>query len=186
MRPRAWIRIGAVVFAATVVGAVGAVGAVVWQRMHDYPVHRFGVVVPGVLYRSAQPDENGWKALYPRYAIRTVFDLREDTPNKPWAVLEQEFCRRNGIKHIKMPVGPYRLTDAQLARFVEVVTRPESQPVLVHCELGRSRTGVVVAAYRIVVQGWRYQAAIADARRYTKTMNAGYAAYLRELAGGQR
>jgi len=147
------------------------------------PVRRFGVVEKGVLYRSGQPDAGGWRWLRDRCGIRTVINLRGEYPSQPWAILEKKFCRDNGIRYIALPIGPDRLSDEQLRLILRTISDPASQPVLVHCELGKSRTGVVVAAYRIVAQGWSYEAALAESRKFKRNMNAGYAAYLRELSG---
>lgn len=73
---------------------------------HNWPVRKFAVVEEGVLYRGAQPDEAGWKRLRDLYGIRAVIDLRGDLPDEPRAVLEKRFCAENGIRHIKLPVGP--------------------------------------------------------------------------------
>jgi protein tyrosine/serine phosphatase len=36
----------------------------------------------------------------------------------------------------------------------------------VHCEAGVGRTGIMVASYRMAVQGWSTGHAVAEARRY--------------------
>ena len=167
----------------TIVIVVAGVAARQW---YNWPVHHFGVVEPGVLYRSAQPDRSGWERLRDYYGIRSVLDLREEAPDEPWAVLEREFCAENGIRHVRLPVQPPGLTDEELRIVVETIADPDCRPVLVHCELGKARTGVVVAAYRIAVQGWSYEAAMAEARRYKKDFGKrGYADYLEGLADGQ-
>ena len=120
------------------------------------------------------------------YGIRTVIDLRENRPNKPWAVLERRFCAENGIRYIKLPIGPERLTDQELKTIVETISDPQCQPVLVHCELGKSRTGIAVAAYRVVAQGWNYEMALAESQEFKKKMEPDYAMYLKELAKGER
>ena len=164
--------------------AILMASAAAWW-FHHWPVHRFAVVEEGVLYRSAEPDEAGWKRLRDYYGIRTVIDLREDEPNEPWAVLERQFCAQNGIRHIKLPIGADRLTDQELKTIVETISDRQCRPVLVHCELGRSRTGIAVAAYRVVAEGWSYQAALAESQKFKSNMEPGYAAYLKELAEGQ-
>jgi len=176
-------KLKATVVAVVVTVGIAAVAGAIW--FHDYPVRNFGVVREGVLYRSAQPHRLGWKRLRGLYGIRTVIDLREETPNKPWAVLERQFCARNGIRYIKLPIGPDRLTYQQLRTIAETICDPARRPVLVHCEHGKSRTGVVVAAYRIVAQGWSYRAALAESRKFKKNMKPGYARYLKELAKGR-
>jgi protein tyrosine/serine phosphatase len=138
-----------------------------------------------VLYRSAQPDEAGWKRLRDHYGIRTVIDLREDAPDAPWAVLEREFCAANGIRTIKLPVGDDLLTDPELQTIVETISDPQNQPVLVHCELGRSRTGIAIAAYRVAAQGWSFEAALAESQIFKKDMEPGYVDYLKQLADGE-
>ena len=160
-------------------------GIMVAVWFHDWPVRRFAVVQEGVLYRSAQPDEAGWQRLRDRYGIRTVIDLRDDTPNEPWAVLERTFCAESGIRYINVPIGPNRLTDQELKTIIQTTTDPNCQPVLIHCELGKSRTGIAVAAYRVVVQGWSYETALAESQKFKKEMEPGYSAYLRELARGE-
>ncbi len=57
--------------------------------------------------------------------------------------------------------------------------------MLIPCELGKSRTGIAVAAYRVAAEGWSYQAALAESQRFKKHMKPGYAAYLRDLAEGE-
>jgi protein tyrosine/serine phosphatase len=179
--PRRWIwRLGAVALVAAI--AAGAAWAA--YALYHRPARQFGVVIPGVLYRSGQPTEQGWRFLKDKIGIRTVIDLREDTPNEPWSVLETSFCAANGIRHIKLPIGRKGLTDDQLAVVVNTISDPRRQPVLVHCELGRSRTGIVVAAYRVVAQGWSYETALTESHRYKKNMNPPYMAYLKSLAQG--
>ncbi len=42
----------------------------------------------------------------------------------------------------------------EAARFLQIVTNPRRQPVLVHCQHGADRTGSMCALYRVTVQGW--------------------------------
>jgi protein tyrosine/serine phosphatase len=100
-------------------------------------------------------------------------------------VLEREFCAKNNIHQIRLPVGPTRLTDEQLKTVIETINDPKCQPVLVHCEVGKARTGVVIGAYRIVSQGWTYEAAVAEARKFKPKFDDAYCAYLKELSEGK-
>ena len=52
--------------------------------------------------------------------------------------------------------------------FLRIVSTAEFQPVLVHCRHGSDRTGMMVAIYRIVVEGWTKAQAIDE------MVNGGY------------
>jgi tyrosine-protein phosphatase SIW14 len=67
---------------------------------------------------------------------------------------------------VYMPLVRNGVTDAELERFFQIVDDPSQQPVLVHCHAGSRRTGVMVAAYRIAVQGWSYEDAMAEAETF--------------------
>ena len=63
-------------------------------------------------------------------------------------------------------------TSAQLVEFLDYVTNPAHQPAYVHCQQGKGRTGVAVAAYRMAVEGQSVEAALAEAQRFgTKLPN---------------
>ncbi len=78
-------------------------------------------------------------------------------------------------------------TSAQLVEFLDYVTTPANQPAYVHCEQGKGRTGVAVAAYRMAVEGQSIEAALEEAKRFgTKLPNQLEAikAFGAELAAG--
>ena len=47
-------------------------------------------------------------------------------------------------------------------QFLRTTTDPTLMPIFVHCEHGSDRTGVCMAAYRVVVQGWSKKDAIRE------------------------
>jgi len=64
------------------------------------------------------------------------------------------------------------------------VEDPANWPVLIHCEMGSSRTGMMVGAYRIAVQGWSVAAATQDAEKhyFAPHKHPEYCAFWEELA----
>jgi len=56
-------------------------------------------------------------------------------------------------------------TEAQVKQFLDFTTNPANQPAYVHCEAGQGRTGIMSACYRMAVDGWTPQAAIAEAKQ---------------------
>ncbi|MCE5280135.1 MAG: tyrosine-protein phosphatase [Planctomycetaceae bacterium] len=168
-------------WAVPVAAVVAAV--ICWEVwIEDYPVRQFGVVEKGVLYRSGQPTEEGWRRLWDGYKIHTVINLREEEPDQDWCKLERDFCAANGIRYVNMSIGPEHVDGDQLQALLQIIADPKCRPVLVHCELGKARTGVVVAAYRIAAQHWSADEAVRESRRYKPNMDPAYIAYLWSLS----
>ena len=87
---------------------------------------------------------------------------------------------------MKIQIDPGPIEPEKLKQFIEVVSDPQNQPVLVHCEHGSSRTGIMVAAYRVLANDWSFEEALKESHQYKKPMNPPYVAYLRELANRRR
>lgn len=64
-----------------------------------------------------------------------------------------KFMNDSGIRHITCPITPNkgdqkRTTVKQIAAALSVMMDPSSQPVLIHCNKGKHRSGCVVASFR--------------------------------------
>ncbi len=99
------------------------------------------------LYRSAQPTAQGMKNLEKRLGIKTVINLR-------LMHSDRDKLKGTGIEYIHIPLKTWKIKKKQVMRFLKIAVDPDRQPVLVHCNHGADRTGVMVAFYRMVVQGW--------------------------------
>ena len=106
------------------------------------------------LWRGAQPSAEGIGAL-PALGVRTVVNLRTFHSDR-------EPCRRAGLDCVQIPMQAWAASDDDLLRFLVLATDPERRPVLVHCKHGADRTGLACAVYRVVVQGWSKDAALAE------------------------
>jgi protein tyrosine/serine phosphatase len=172
-----WLAAAALVIA-------GVAGGVWFGHYRDKP-HHFAVVKPGVLYRTGQPDAKGWEWIMARYPIKTVLDLRPPDEDASAYALEEAFCREHGLELVDMPMSRdgHPPTPEQFAQFLDLVRNPSRQPVLVHCEFGSLRTGVLAAAYRILEEGWSYDRAYSEANglRFNREKAPEDDAFLRDL-----
>jgi tyrosine-protein phosphatase SIW14 len=118
-------------------------------------IPHFTQVSPG-LYRGGRPSEGDVAALR-EMGVNTILDLEGGLFVAETAPVERErhWAAAAGIDFEHVPLGPLGAPradrfDAALA----VLTDPNRRPVFVHCHAGVDRTGFVVAAYRVKVEGW--------------------------------
>lgn len=111
--------------------------------------------VTSTLYRAAQPLPKGLTYLGDQHPlepggrpIKTVFSLRARHDNA------RLVPSTSSIRYEQIRFKAWHPEDEDIIKFLRIVTTPALQPVLVHCQHGSDRTGMMVAVYRIVVQGW--------------------------------
>jgi hypothetical protein len=56
----------------------------------------------------------------------------------------------------------FGLRDDRVLEALKILTDPAMRPIAVHCQHGADRTGALVALYRMVVQGWSKEDALAE------------------------
>jgi tyrosine-protein phosphatase SIW14 len=115
-----------------------------------------GRVADGI-YRGSRPTDAGLDSLK-ALGIKTVINLRHYHHSA-----EEAGCRRRGLdyEHIMLP-SSQAPTDADVRRFLKIVTDPARQPVFFHCWRGKDRTGVMGATYRMVIEHWTLDEALAE------------------------
>jgi tyrosine-protein phosphatase SIW14 len=112
--------------------------------------------VSDVLYRGAQPTEAGFRDLH-AMGVKTVICLRLfDT--------ERDLVNRNGMHYLHISCDATRADEEDVVAFLKAATDPANQPVFVHCQFGCDRSGLMVAAYRMTVDGWTSDQAIDEMR----------------------
>jgi protein-tyrosine phosphatase len=151
------------------IAVLTAAGLVAWNngvKQYLFP-KKFGVVEPGRIYRSGQISARLLGPTLDRYHIAVLIDLsQEDTPD---ARAERKILAQKKIRVLSLPLRGDGVGDPE--NYVKALTAiieadHAHQPVLVHCQAGTERTGGVVAAYRILVEGKSEDQAFAEARGY--------------------
>jgi protein tyrosine/serine phosphatase len=107
---------------------------------------RFGVVRDG-FYRGGQPTERHLPLLR-ELDVETIVSLR-----RGHARAEAAAAERLGMRFVNLPFfGALGANPALAERIVDAIRR--GGRVYVHCRLGRDRTSLAVALYRVLVDGW--------------------------------
>jgi protein tyrosine phosphatase (PTP) superfamily phosphohydrolase (DUF442 family) len=136
---------------ALLIGAVLAAGAWVWRERFE--TYHLAPVQEGVLYRDGNRGvrefANAVEKVKPKTVVALVDDKELADPKKPMFAEELRYLQRQGVKVERIPVklGGWPTSD-QVKQFLELVQKPENQPVLVHCAQGVRRTGMMAAAYQ--------------------------------------
>ncbi len=125
------------------------------QPVADLTIKNFHKVTE-TLYRGAQPDAEGMRRLH-KMGIRTVINLRQYHS-------DDDEIGELPLKAVRIRMSAWRVRDDQVVRFLKAVTAPGHQPVYVHCRRGSDRTGLMLAVYRVVVEGWSRAAAAEEMR----------------------
>jgi protein tyrosine/serine phosphatase len=106
------------------------------------------------LYRAAQPSAAGMRRIE-ALGVKTVISLRalhDDDDELAGTTLLAE----------RISFKSWHPEDEDVVRFLELATDPERQPVLVHCQHGADRTGMMCAIYRMAVEGWTADDAVRE------------------------
>lgn len=75
--------------------------------------------------------------------------------------------------------------DEHVAEVLAIIEKAP-KPVLINCRAGVDRTGVIAAAYRMLVQGWSAKAAIADMDGYHSPWNPLNNRYVLSIKGARK
>jgi len=74
------------------------------------------------------------------------------------------FCKKNNIQHITLPLQD---GESSAVKFLPLVAKALNDvPTYVHCRLGRDRTGMAIAIYRMLVNGWSLKDALTEAKGF--------------------
>jgi tyrosine-protein phosphatase SIW14 len=116
------------------------------------------------IYRGGRPTSSDLASLQSQYKISTDIDLEDDTK-----VNDQEQAAANKLKmqFLLTPMNPYAIpTDSAVNGILAELQNATNFPIFIHCHYGEDRTGLIIALYRVEVQGWTpakaYQEMLAD------------------------
>lgn len=152
----------------------------------DSEIKNFCVVTPNVLWRGAKPDEGDIEWLI-QHGIRTIVNLElihDDRDTFRHAIVDETNNYEVGYFRIYnweplTILAPWVLDDL-VAHFLAVVSQ-QPTPVYVHCRYGKNRTGVMVAAYRILIEGASIEEAVEEMSRYKSLWLIADTLYIRRL-----
>lgn len=112
------------------------------------------------LYRGAQPNEEGIRQLK-ALGIDAIVDLR----GAKGGATDKERTRTKsmGIQLINIAGNGWSPPqDEQIAQFLSLILEEPRKRIFVHCRFGSDRSGVFIAVYRMVFEGWTSEEALEE------------------------
>ena len=76
---------------------------------------------------------------------------------------DRDVLKGTGIGHTRIKVLTWNIGDDDVVKALRAIRRADKEgPVLLHCQHGADRTGLVSAMYRMVFQGWTREQALEE------------------------
>jgi len=163
-----WQR-GAAVSVLALVGLVASI--LVWNNLLREQIFpkRWAEVATGRLYRSGQVSPRLVHGALAEHEIGLVVDLTAFDPESDAQRAEARAIRALDIEYVSLPLRGHG--DGAVSRYAEAIAQivraeREGTPVLVHCAAGARRSGGVIAAYQVLVEGRDPRAAFEELSRF--------------------
>ena len=102
------------------------------------------------IYRSEQPNSKNLSSLS-KLGVKEILNLREFHGD------HEAKKKKFTVHRLKMATGS--VTEEQILKALRII-KNRNAPILIHCWHGSDRTGVTIAAYRIIFQNWTKAQAI--------------------------
>ena len=109
-------------------------------------------------YRSAQPTAIGFQSLAKDPGLKTVVSLRAFHSDK-------DLLEGTVITLVRVPMNAWHIETEDVVAALAAIRKAEANGgVLLHCQHGADRTGLITALYRVLYQGWTKDAALDEMR----------------------
>ena len=139
----------------------------IWANMLfvDHGFIRFGlhgrIRLDDRMMRSSQvlPHQVAWAR---RQGIRTIINLRGRRDDCGSYILEDDACRRHGVKLVNFPVNSRAAPKLEYLRGARELFRRVEYPVLMHCKAGADRAGLMSVLYLFAHKGVPLDRAMAE------------------------
>jgi protein tyrosine phosphatase len=142
------------------IGILPLLGAPYPLSPKRYPIRWYQEKVSNTLTRGSRVDAAGIQKLKHdgyRSIVALTIESNTDAP----------YANAAGLNYKRIPLfDNSHPSNAQVKEFLDFVANPANQPVYVHCLAGIGRTGTMVAAYEMAVQGKSAGRVLAESRKY--------------------
>jgi protein tyrosine/serine phosphatase len=110
------------------------------------------LLIPSSLARAlTEPSRAGFQQTILRFHIHTVINLRGADPRQPWYEDELAAARVSGAQHIDLRMSATHMPSPATLDELRAILNHATLPILIHCQSGADRSGLVAALYELWV-----------------------------------
>jgi undecaprenyl-diphosphatase len=125
--------------------AIGLVVILATASLCGEVCENFHTVIAGCVYRSGQLSPASLESHVAQKHIRSVINLRGANPGDDWYEQECAVAQRHGLRHYDLPLDSLFPPTGQDLHELIVLLDSCPKPVLIHCQSGIDRSGMVAA-----------------------------------------
>jgi protein tyrosine/serine phosphatase len=115
---------------------------------------KFVEIIPGKVYSGIQPGSDKDYAFLKSRGIKTHLNLRKYLKFSEKTMRERAIEHGFLYRHAGMPTMWNKPKDPEVEEALSDLSNVDLQPIYVHCRLGKDRTGMIVALYRVLYEKW--------------------------------
>ena len=105
----------------------------------------FHTVIPGMIYRSAQPHPKTLEREIKQYNIKSILNMRGENHSRAWYQNEINVAKKMKIQHYDVKTSAHKLPKISQIKKTIFILQSAPKPILIHCRSGADRSGLASA-----------------------------------------
>jgi protein tyrosine/serine phosphatase len=135
------------IIAALAVTVFLVIGCVLFVKVQG----NFHSITPAEAYRSGQLCNDKLAEYVKQYHIRSILNLRGKHAGEHWYEDEVAMSAKLNLPHYDVGLSAdHELTDSEVRQLMDIF-HEAPRPILIHCQSGADRSGLVAAMWKVVV-----------------------------------
>jgi len=122
-----------------------------FYAINQFEMCNLHAITKNEAFRSAQMNEEDLSNCINKYHIRSILNLRGEALGKKWYSDELKVSKKYNVEHYDLYLSAYRELTLVETRKLASLFKTVPRPILIHCQGGADRSGLVSAMWKVIV-----------------------------------